>query len=294
VHRASTIQRITILDLPGKRDDERRRRWVEWRREGCRRPDRPPQAPRRVLRPFRFIPNPEKEHQGCRGTENSRRYRGKPIFLCISGCSLSLCIPTVFQDFVFGIRSGLAKEKRRIDAGYCWRDGPWAITRQGLPVKSWIWPGNTADVSTIEQVKRDLAGWRLNRVVYVADGAMMSQENLTHLARGGSGYIVGVPLRTSKEAAAVLARPGRFGTVAENLEVKEVTYPPPEEERVAELGMAGDGGDPPRAWTPEEGGVLRRRPPGDCRTGPPPSHASGHGSQFLPIPAATARLAWTA
>jgi transposase len=109
-----------------------------------------------------------------------------------------------------------------------------AITRQGLPVKSWIWPGNTADVSTIEQVKRDLAGWRLNRVVYVADGGMMSQENLTHLARGGSGYIVGVPLRKSKEAAAVLARPGRFRTVAENLEVKEVAWPPPEEEPVAE------------------------------------------------------------
>ena len=109
-----------------------------------------------------------------------------------------------------------------------------AITREGLPVKSWIWPGNTADVSTIEQVKRDLAGWRLNRVVYVADGGMMSQENLTHLARGGSGYIVGVPLRKSKEAAAVLARPGRFRTVAENLEVKEVVHPSPEEEPVAE------------------------------------------------------------
>jgi hypothetical protein len=109
-----------------------------------------------------------------------------------------------------------------------------AITREGLPVKSWIWPGNTADVSTVEQVKRDLAGWRLNRVVYVADGGMMSQENLTHLARGGSGYIVGVPLRKSKEAAAVLARPGRFSAVAENLEIKEVAYPPPEEEPVAE------------------------------------------------------------
>lgn len=109
-----------------------------------------------------------------------------------------------------------------------------AITRQGLPVKSWIWPGNTTDVSTVEQVKRDLTGWRLNRVVYVADGGMMSQENLTHLARGGSGYIVGVPLRKSKEAAAVLARPGRFSAVAENLEVKEIAWPPPEEEPVAE------------------------------------------------------------
>jgi hypothetical protein len=109
-----------------------------------------------------------------------------------------------------------------------------AITREGLPVKSWIWPGNTADVSTVEQVKRELAGWRLNRVVYVADGGMMSEENLGHLSRGGSGYIVGVPLRRSKEAAVVLSRPGRFRTVAQNLEVKEVSYPAEAEAPVAE------------------------------------------------------------
>jgi len=109
-----------------------------------------------------------------------------------------------------------------------------AITREGLPVKSWIWPGNTADVSTIEQVKRELAGWRLNRVVYVADGGMMSEANLSTLARGGSGYIVGVPLRKSKEAQAVLSRPGRFQTVAQNLEVKEIAYPSAAEEPVAE------------------------------------------------------------
>jgi transposase len=109
-----------------------------------------------------------------------------------------------------------------------------AVTRDGLPVKSWVFPGNTADVSTVEQVKRDLAGWRLNRVAYVADGGMMSEENLSHLARGGSGYIVGVPLRKSKEAQAVLSRPGRFRAVAENLEVKEIAHPSVVEVTVAE------------------------------------------------------------
>jgi hypothetical protein len=109
-----------------------------------------------------------------------------------------------------------------------------AVTRDGLPVKSWVWPGNTADVATVEQVKRDLAGWRLNRVVYVADGGMMSEGNLAHLAKGGSGYIVGVPLRKSKEAEAVLSRPGRFRKVAENLEVKEIAYPSATEVPIAE------------------------------------------------------------
>jgi hypothetical protein len=108
-----------------------------------------------------------------------------------------------------------------------------AVTRDGLPVKSWVFPGNTPDVSTIERVRADLAGWRLNRVVYVADGGCLSEENLETLARGGSGYILGVPLRKSKEAARVLARPGRFRRVAENLEVKEVFLPSEAEAPVA-------------------------------------------------------------
>lgn len=108
-----------------------------------------------------------------------------------------------------------------------------AVTREGLPVKSWVFPGNTADVTTIEQVKRDLGGWRLGRVVYVGDAGMMSEANLAVLSKGGDGYILGVPLRRSKEAAAVVKRPGRFQTVAENLEVKEVRYPSEEEAPVA-------------------------------------------------------------
>ncbi len=108
-----------------------------------------------------------------------------------------------------------------------------AVTRDGLPVKSWVFAGNTPDVSTIETVKRDLAGWRLNRVVYVADGGCISERNLEALARGGSGYIVGVPLRKSNEAADVLSRPGRFRRVADNLEVKEVCLPSEAEAAVA-------------------------------------------------------------
>jgi hypothetical protein len=109
-----------------------------------------------------------------------------------------------------------------------------AVTRDGLPVKSWVWSGNTADVSTVEEVKRDLSGWRLGPVIYVADGGMMSEENLSILSRGGTGYILGVPLRKSKEAEAVLSRPGRFRRVAENLEIKEIVYP-------AESAGLGDG-----------------------------------------------------
>jgi len=33
-----------------------------------------------------------------------------------------------------------------------------AVTRDGLPVRSWVFPGNTVDVKTIAQVKSELKG----------------------------------------------------------------------------------------------------------------------------------------
>src|SRR5208337_4679513 len=34
-----------------------------------------------------------------------------------------------------------------------------AVTRDGFPVRHWIFPGNTVDVTTVERVKQDLRGW---------------------------------------------------------------------------------------------------------------------------------------
>jgi len=98
-----------------------------------------------------------------------------------------------------------------------------AVTRDGLPVRHWIFPGNTVDVTTVEQVKRDLKGWRLGRCVFVGDAGMVSKANLSRLARGGGRYIVCMPLHPGGEAATeVMSRPGRYQQVAENLQVKEV------------------------------------------------------------------------
>lgn len=98
-----------------------------------------------------------------------------------------------------------------------------AVTRDGFPVRHWIFPGNTVDVTTVSQVREDLRGWRLTRCVFVGDAGMMSEENLGHLSRSGGKYIVGVPVRREREVAEeVLSRAGRFKSVAENLRVKEV------------------------------------------------------------------------
>lgn len=98
-----------------------------------------------------------------------------------------------------------------------------AVTREGFPVRHWVFPGNTVDVTTVKQVKRDLKGWRLNRCVFVGDAGMVSQDNLTDLARGGGRYIVCMPVHPGGEVdKSVVSRPGRYHTVAQNLRVKEV------------------------------------------------------------------------
>ena len=42
-----------------------------------------------------------------------------------------------------------------------------AVTRDGMPVRSWVLPGNTADVTTVARIKQDLHAWRLGRCLFV-------------------------------------------------------------------------------------------------------------------------------
>ena len=98
-----------------------------------------------------------------------------------------------------------------------------ALTRDGLPVRSWVFPGNTVDVTTVKKVKEDLRGWRLGRSVFVGDAGMDSEENRAELSRGLGKYILAMPMAKLKEVQQeVLTRAGRFTKVNDNLDVKEV------------------------------------------------------------------------
>src|SRR5271166_5165330 len=98
-----------------------------------------------------------------------------------------------------------------------------AVTRDGIPVRVWCWPGNTADSALIRQVKDDMRHWSLSKVVWVADRGFTSAENRRYLRKGGNHYIIGEKLRSgSAEADAALSRQGRYKDVAGNLKVKEV------------------------------------------------------------------------
>lgn len=98
-----------------------------------------------------------------------------------------------------------------------------AVTREGLPVRSWVFSGETNDVTTVDRVKADLAGWRLGRCVFVGDAGMNSEDNRRSLALGNGKYILASKMRAGDEVTKdVLARPGRYHEVRDNLQVKEV------------------------------------------------------------------------
>jgi len=98
-----------------------------------------------------------------------------------------------------------------------------AVTRDGIPVRVWCWPGNTSDSALIRQVKDDMRDWTLSKIVWVADRGFTSAENRRYLRKGDHHYIIGERLRSgSAEAGAALSRQGRYQHVAANLRVKEV------------------------------------------------------------------------
>jgi len=98
-----------------------------------------------------------------------------------------------------------------------------AVTRDGIPVRCWCWPGSTSDSALIRQVKQDMRGWVLGKVIWVADRGFSSATNRRFLQQGAGGYIIGEKLRSdSPLVKAALSRPGRYQVVAGNLQVKEV------------------------------------------------------------------------
>ncbi|GJF35197.1 transposase [Kitasatospora sp. NE20-6] len=98
-----------------------------------------------------------------------------------------------------------------------------AVTRDGIPVRVWSWPGNTGDQKVIRQVKDDMRDWTLSKIVWVTDRGFSSERNRRHLRQGDHAYIVGEKLRSgSPEVKAALSRQGRYGEIAGNMRVKEV------------------------------------------------------------------------
>jgi hypothetical protein len=98
-----------------------------------------------------------------------------------------------------------------------------ALTREGLPVRAWVLPGHTADVTTSTHRTDDVRGWRFNRCVWVGDSGMCSEAKRPRLSRALGRYILAVPMRKGSAVSLdVLPRLGRYRDVAPHLRVKEV------------------------------------------------------------------------
>ena len=99
-----------------------------------------------------------------------------------------------------------------------------ALNRDGLPVRHWVWPGNTVDVTTVEGVVQNLLGLRPRRFLFIGDRGMVSQENLDFLESRRLGYLLGSPLRDHDVVQhRVLSLRGRYRAVTDTLGVKETT-----------------------------------------------------------------------
>jgi transposase len=106
------------------------------------------------------------------------------------------------------------------------------IDATGRPICSEMWPGNTADVTTlIPVVTRLRERFLLNRVCIIADRGMVSAKTIATLEAHKIEYILGVREKRSIEVAAVLADKTPFvsltvpkanGCGTLDLQVKEV------------------------------------------------------------------------
>lgn len=98
------------------------------------------------------------------------------------------------------------------------------MRRDGFPIACEIWPGNTADVTTLKPIIEALRQrFAIDKVVLVCDRGMVSAANLEALEAVGYQYIVGVKMRNLVEVRdEVLGRAGRYHEVDETLQVKEV------------------------------------------------------------------------
>ena len=97
-----------------------------------------------------------------------------------------------------------------------------AVTKEGIPVRAWCWPGNTSDAAVLPEVRDGLRDWKLGRVVTVVDRGFSSDANLDYLRRGGGTWIAGERMRDGSADAQAAVAAGQYTDIDDHLRVKEV------------------------------------------------------------------------
>ena len=101
-----------------------------------------------------------------------------------------------------------------------------AVTKEGIPVRVWSFPGNAADTVVIKQVHDELGSWRLHRVVWVGDRGFSSEENRNYLQRGAATTSSARSSARAGTTSTCSPAPAATRAVDEDLEVKEVWLSP--------------------------------------------------------------------
>jgi transposase len=77
----------------------------------------------------------------------------------------------------------------------------------GWPITHHVWEGNRRDATTVMEVLRDLKErFEFQRVVFVGDRGMVSEDNLERLVAEGHGYLVGVRRRQNPQLSGWLKK----------------------------------------------------------------------------------------
>jgi transposase len=100
------------------------------------------------------------------------------------------------------------------------------VTPEGLPVGYEVFSGNTADVTTVEDMVElmETKYGKPNRI-WVLDRGMVSEENIDYLRERQARYIVGTPKSQLKKFEAHLLKDKDWTEVQDGVEVKLVGHP---------------------------------------------------------------------
>jgi transposase len=95
------------------------------------------------------------------------------------------------------------------------------VTRGGMPLGYEIFPGNTTDVTTVEEIVSSMERrfGKANRI-WVMDRGMVSAENIAWLNETGRRYVIGTPRSELKRWARQLADKTDWRRIREDVEVK--------------------------------------------------------------------------
>ena len=100
------------------------------------------------------------------------------------------------------------------------------VTPEGLPVGYEVFAGNTADVTTVEDMVEMMeAKYGQAKRIWVMDRGMVSEDNLDFLRERGALYIVGTPKAQLRRFEAHLIEQSDWAQVQPGVEVKPVDHP---------------------------------------------------------------------